>query len=162
MPSRSRGRASFMLIAALMCAACTQAPSASSSRTSSPGTGDHLRTATIASQPQATCPEVTGQSEAADGRLTAGPFWGQETGTTKQAKVWVSSTRPGQDDAHIDVTTPGGATKTITRAGGEASIPTAAQFWPGLIEVPEPGLYQITIRAGPDSMCVRVRYSNVS
>lgn len=159
---RGGSRASAVVFAALLCAACTHPLSPSSSRSSS--SAAHVGAATTTSVPSEACPDVTGQSEVASGHLKAGPFSLEATQAprSKLAKMWVSSTRPGRDEAQITVTRSDGSSMKTTRPAGEASIPTVAQFWPGVVGIPEAGLYRITVHAGTDSMCVHVRFSEAS
>lgn len=76
--------------------------------------------------------------------------------------MWVSSSRPGRDDAVVVVTDPNGRTTESVRKGGAAFVADAAQFWPGTFDVPVSGRYRIVIRVGAEELCVMARYTVTS
>lgn len=146
-------------LAASLTGGCTSAGSAAPQTSSSPTSVAATPTAQEAS---ATCPAVSGQMEASAGPLRAGPFFESALripAAWHQAKLWVSSSRPGNDDAVVTVTDPDGHTTTTTRPGGEASVDNAEQFWPGGVEASTSGDYRVDIHVGSDRLCVTVPYS---
>lgn len=153
-----------MIVVSMAIAGCTadgtsteQPASRTPAATPPAGATDQVQT----SGADASCPDVTGQLEAAAGPLKAGPFIESALhipAAYHQAKIWISSSRPGTDNVLVTVTPPDGATTTSTRPGGEASADNAAQFWPGVIEIPESGNYRIDIDAGSDQMCVTAQF----
>ncbi len=110
----------------------------------------------------ARCVDATGRETVTQGVLTAGPFMDAAlalpAGTSTQ-KLWVSSQRPGSDDAFVTVTDPHGETTAAIWKGGEASIPTAQQFFVDTIGLTVSGRYTIHVQVGADTMCVTARYS---
>lgn len=111
------------------------------------------------------CPDVTGEPTVRRGTLRAGPFDTEAlypAASQRQAKMWVSSSRPGRDDAVVVVTDPNGRTTESVRKGGAAFVADAAQFWPGTFDVPVSGRYRIVIRVGAEELCVMARYTVTS
>lgn len=111
---------------------------------------------------EASCPDVSGWSAVRRGVLTAGPFADdalQASAATHEAKLWVASDRPGLDDAFVSVTGPDGRTVTLRRPGGESSISTAAQFWPGGVPLTGSGRYRIHVTVRADELCVVAHYT---
>ena len=112
----------------------------------------------------ASCPDVSGSALVRRGMLSLGPFSTELTqvpADTRRAKLWIASHRAGRNDAVVSVTGPDGKALAHRRQAGTASIDTAAQFWPGTIDVPVGGLYRIEVRAGADGLCVTARYAVV-
>lgn len=101
---------------------------------------------------------------ASSGILRAGPFSRDAlaVGSHREQKLWVASDRATHADAVLEVTDPNGAKVRSVRRGGEASVPSAKQFYPGVIELSVSGSYQIEITVGQDRMCVVARYSLTS
>jgi hypothetical protein len=101
---------------------------------------------------------------ASTGIVRAGPFFDEALGVRAghEQKVWVASDRDGHDDAVLEVTDPNGAMVRSVREGGVASVPSAKQFYPGVIELSVSGPYRIEITVGPDRMCLVARYSLTS
>lgn len=99
--------------------------------------------------------------DGAQGTISAGPlgvnrdYWTQPQGT----KFWVARSRQQEPTtAHLTaVPLSGGAPVIVVRgpdqlAGGTSS----ALFYPGSLRLPEPGLWRVTVRIGPDEACFDV------
>lgn len=147
-------------LAALGVVGCagTRAPTASHRTTRSsigmPGNlahGDHV------------CVDATRKANATDGAIEAGPFqrnqgyWSRPQGT----KLWVASTRelPATVDATIRLTPvhDAGRSQTIVRpASTRAKVDSVPTFCPGLLRLPRPGYWRITVTIGPDTGCFLV------
>lgn len=106
-----------------------------------------------------TCLTGTGHAMVSTGPLSMGPFDGaaQVIAETHKMKVWVGTRRRGVDgNAELVVTAPDHVTRRYSRDA--ASARGFESFYPGLIDVTEPGLWLIRAHVGEDRMCVEVKY----
>ena len=91
--------------------------------------------------------------------LAMGPFDGDALDSAKgpKVKVWLGTKRKNvSGNAHLTVTGPNHRSRSYTRK--EASARGYTAFYPGLIDITEPGIWVITADVGPDTLCVRVNY----
>jgi hypothetical protein len=133
--------------------------SAATTTRSAGGTGTY-------SNPSPGCPEVTGQVRARQGVISAGPFSQMNlsqrdpsSGSTEH-KIWVASQRLGRDEAVLLLDPPGSSQpQTYRREPGQATVPDAAQFFPGLVNIFVPGQWRFRITVGHDVTCFTVNFS---
>lgn len=105
------------------------------------------------------CLDATGHATVTSGALTIGPFNGDALNITQtqKEKVWVGTQRRGVHQARLVVAGPGQAPEH-SYSRQEASAEGFQAFFPGLVDITEPGLWTITIHAGRDTLCVQVQY----
>ncbi|MEW2443730.1 hypothetical protein [Micromonospora marina] len=144
--------------------ACTSGRSAPTA--ADPGTGS----ATSAATPDATkdvaestnCVDGRAAEDGQQGLIRVGPlasnrpFWRQTHGT----KFWVASDRRQPPTAAsiiaVSLSSRGDVVRVERTPLETAEVPNVALFFPGLIRLPEPGAWRITVAIGPDRACFLV------